>query len=120
MPDAVSGHLTLNELRSRQGSGNYEDGLPDEIRFLGKIIGDCFTSESMLEINKMIVKVKLESDKLSNPAYFTIENASRVTINLVVGQMCIINNRGVNDLVAYMLQMYFSMLETYEANRILN
>ena len=112
--------LTLNEFRTKMGSRPYEDEFPEELKFLGIILGNLILNESMIEINKMVIDVRLEGYKLEVLSLFTNAVAMKVTVSFVTGTMAIIDNKSFNDLVAYTLKKYFSMLEDYAPSRLLN
>ena len=102
------------------GSRPYEDEFPEELKFLGIILGNLILNESMIEINKMVIDVRLEGYKLEVLSLFTNAVAMKVTVSFVTGTMAIIDNKSFNDLVAYTLKKYFSMLEDYAPSRLLN
>jgi hypothetical protein len=111
---------TLDEVRARLKAQPYQDNFSDEIKFIGEIIGSLIINDSMIEINKMIIEVQLERYKIQQPASFTTEAAAKITIGFVVGAMCGIDNRALNDLVAFTLKFYFSKLEEYVPSKLLN
>jgi hypothetical protein len=112
--------LTLNERRSLAELSPLEESLPEEFKFFGKIIGDLIPNESMIEINKMVVEAHLSRYKADSPLLFSNEISSKITTGFVVGQLCMVNNKGVNDVVAHLLKQYFSMVEEFDFKRVLN